>query len=479
MQTGRLLTALLITTSSLTVGAENAVILEDFEESIDTTSQGDWGGSRIPDGVALSQYTKTGADDINVTHGNKSLKVDLSVGEYWVHDFKVTLSEEASRKVHEAVKSTDLARYIVRYDIIFPGGTAWMNNQVFFGDLNDQLDTPSGANGGKATMSIALDLVKGIADDESPIVIRFADNFDATEDPFVGPLSVYLDNIRLVDTYAPGATPVTTVIQGFEDAANPTGGAADFTGWGGTVRTTYKQYTEAGADDIRVTEGTHALQVDLANAGTWHADFTIPFAGTKLAEILKLDQPAEQRPSKADLERYTLRFDVTYPDRDETGRPSWEVLGYHTLAAGFPFSPSRRDGAAGQQQTVSITLDQVEWSDSQEGAPVLMFIANGDWTDSGSTLFYDNFRIIDTGVTTMGGANLRISSATYDRTTGSFTLTWNSAAGKNYAVDHTQDLSAWPATPLAANVQGVAGTTTYTGTAPAGPRGFFRIRATN
>src|SRR5687767_3311408 len=122
MRTTRLLTALLITTSALTVAAENAVILEDFEESIDTVSQGDWGGSRVPDGVVLSQYTKTGADDINVTHGNKSLKVDLSVGEYWVHDFKVTLSEEASRKVHEAVKSTDLARYILRYDIIFPGG---------------------------------------------------------------------------------------------------------------------------------------------------------------------------------------------------------------------------------------------------------------------------------------------------------------------------------------------------------------------
>lgn len=478
MRKRRLFTALLIITSALTTGAENAVILEDFEESIDTASQGDWGGSRIPDGVALSQYTKTGVDDINVTHGDKSLKVDLSVAEFWVHDFKVTLSEEASRQVHEAVRSTDLARYILRYDVIFPGGTAWMNNQVFFGDLNDQLDTPNSTSGGKATMSIALDLINGIADDESPIVIRFADNFDATEDPFVG-LTVYLDNIRLVDTYAPGAQPVTTVIQGFEDAANPTGGAADFTAWGGTPRTTYAQYTKAGDDDIRVSEGTHALQVDLANAGTWQADFTIPFAGTKLAEILKLDQPAEQRPSKADLERYTFRFDVTYPDRDEAGRPSWEVLGYNTLASGYPFSPARRDNPIGQRQTVSLTLDQVDWSDSQEGAPVLMFIANGDWTESGSVLFYDNFRIIDTGATTSGGADLKISSVTYDRTSSSFTLAWSSEAGKTYAIDYTQDLSAWPAAPLVANVQGVAGTTTHTGTAPAGARGFFRVRSTN
>ena len=400
--------------------AENAVLLEGFEDNIDSASQGDWGGGRIPDGVALSQYTKAGADDINVTQGNKSLQIDLSVSEWWVLDWKIVLSDDASNMIREAAKSTDVARYVLRYDIIFPGGTSWMNNQVFFGNINDQLDTPSASAGGKRTMSFALDLVQGLPE-EGPITIRFADNFDATEDPFVGPLTVYMDNLRLVDTYASGAKPVTTVLQGFEDAANPTGGAADFTGWGGTPRTTYSQYTKQGPDDIRVTEGTHALQVDYAGAGTWHADFTLPFSGTKLAEILKLDLPAEERPTADQLGRYTLRFDVTYPDRDENGKPSWEVTSYNTLADGYPFSQARRDGSAGQMETVSLTLDQLAgWSDTAEGAPVLMFVANADWADTGSTLYFDNFRLIDTGVV---GTEAKFSSITKNAD-GSITVTW-------------------------------------------------------
>ncbi|MCZ7634617.1 MAG: hypothetical protein M5U12_00200 [Verrucomicrobia bacterium] len=196
-----------------------------------------------------------------MTHGNKSLQVELYYFEGWVHDFMITLSEEASDKVREAARSADVARYILRYDIIFPGGTSWMNNQAFFGNINDQLDTPSAGSGGKATMSWAVDLVEGLPE-EGPITLRFADNFDAIEDPFYGPLTLYVDNLRLVDTYAPGATPVTTVLQSFEDANDPTGGAADFTAWGGTPRTTYSQYTSAGEGDIRVTHGTKSLQVD-------------------------------------------------------------------------------------------------------------------------------------------------------------------------------------------------------------------------
>src|SRR5262245_915764 len=211
--------------SAIFVDAENALILDSFEQNIDSVSLGDWGGSRIPDGVKFTRYAKSGVEDPNVTHGTNSLQVDLSVGEWWVHDFKITLSEEASNKVREAAKSTNEARYILRYDMIFPAlGTAWMNNEVFFGSNSDQLDS----NNGKRTMSLALDLITGIPDD-GPIVIRFADNFDATEDPFVGPLTVYVDNLRLVDTYAPGAQPITHVLQSFENSQNPTGSATDFT----------------------------------------------------------------------------------------------------------------------------------------------------------------------------------------------------------------------------------------------------------
>jgi hypothetical protein len=41
-----------------------------------------------------------------------------------------------------------------------------------------------------------------------------------------------------------------------------------------------------------------------------------------LAEILKLDLPVEERPTPAELQRYTLRWDVIYPDgRRDIGRP--------------------------------------------------------------------------------------------------------------------------------------------------------------
>lgn len=456
-----------------TLCAENAVVLESFETNIDSVTLGDWGGARIPDGVTLLQYTRTDAKDPNVTQGTKSLQVDLSLAEYWVHDFKITLSDDASNKVRVAAKSSDVARYILRYDMIFPSGTSWMNNEVFFGSNSDQLDS----NNGLRTMSLSLDLITGLPD-EGPITIRFADNFDATEDPFVGPLTVYVDNIRLVDTYAPGAKPVTYVLQSFEDSKNPTGGAQDFTGWGGTPRTRYSQYTAKAADDIHVTEGTHSLKVDYANPGTWHADFTLPLNNTKLAEILKLDQPADKRPARADLGRYTLRFDVIYPDRGDDWTAGWMNTSYHTLADPYPFSQSRRDQVTGERQTVSLTLDQLTWSDTADPKPVLMFIANGAWGPSGTTVYHDNFRLIDTGVVAAPASPPKITSVQYDAQTSKIILIWESASGKTYAVDYTENLGSWP-TVLAPSVQGATGTTTYSATLPKAARGFVRVRATN
>lgn len=379
--------------------AENALLLESFEAGIDSVTLGDWGGNRVNEGgVALSVYTRTNAGDIYVTQGTNALKVDLTLYADWVLDFKITLSEEASSNVLWAAKSTDVARYILRYDLIFPGATEWMNNEVFLGGASYQLDNPDAANGGKATMSLALDLAVGLPE-TGPLVLRFADNFAATQTPFVGPLTVYVDNVRLVDTYAPGAKPVTTVLQGFEDANNPTGGAADYTASGGTSRTTYHSYAKTGPDDIRVTEGTKCLQVDYTGAGDWKADFTLPFTNTLLAQVLKLDLPAEQRPTLAELAFYTFRYDVTYPDRDENGQPSWQVtVPFAYDGSWLPYEQARIDAAVGQVQTVSFTLDQMpNWTlNGGEGAPLLVFVEQGDFSGA-SVLYYDNFRLIYTG----------------------------------------------------------------------------------
>ena len=125
-----------------------------------------------------------------------------------------------------------------------------------------------------------------------------------------------------------------------------------------------------------------------------------------------------------------------------------------------------------------MTLDQLTWSDTVEGAPVIVFIGQGHWTD-GSTLYYHNFRLIDTGAT--GGpvaSDIKITSVQYDARANSIALKWDSAAGRTYAIDFTPDLGSWP-TVLAPAVQGTQGTTTYTGALPTGTRGFLRIRPTN
>lgn len=453
--------------------AETTTLLESFEDSIDSASLMNWGGRPAldPPGVTLEQYTKTGDDDVFVTQGQKSLKVTLSGSEWWSADFKITLSEEAAAKVREAARSTDLARYVLRWDVVFPpsGTTSWMNSQLQgFGGVYDQLDS----NNGLRTMSVALDLLNPLPE-EGPLELILAQNFDAIEDPFSS-LDLYVDNIRLVDTYAPGAQPKVYVLQSFEDPNDPTGGAANFTGWGGGQRTTYEQYTASGPDDIRVTDGTHALQVNYSGAGTWGSDFTLPFAGTKLAEVLKLDLPAEERPPKAELVRYTLRWDVTYPERADDWTADWQNTSYHTQADGLPWSQA---GAFNTRKTYSITLDQVTWADWTDPKPSLMFIANGAWGPTGHTLWFDNFRLIDTGdVGQTPPPN--ITNFDYDAKTGQLTLTWQSVAGKNYAIDSTEQLGSWP-TVVQSGIVGQAGTTTFTATVQNKPQSFFRVRATD
>lgn len=452
---------------------ETTTVLESFEDSIDSASLMNWGGRPAldPPGVTLEQYTKAGDDDLFVTHGQKSLKVTLSGSEWWSADFKITLSEEAAAKVREAAQSTDLARYVLRWDVVFPpsGTTAWMNSQLQgFGGVYDQLDS----NNGLRTMSVALDLLNPLPE-EGPLELIFAQNFDATEDPFSS-LDLYVDNVRLVDTYAPGAQPKVYVLQSFEDPNDPTGGAANFTGWGGGQRTTYEQYTSTGPDDLRVTDGTHALQVNYSGAGTWGSDFTLPFADTKLAEVLKLDLPAEERPARAELVRYTLRWDVTYPERADDWTADWQNTSYHTQADGLPWSQA---GAFNTRKTYSITLDQVTWADWTDPKPSLMFIANGAWGPSGHTLWFDNFRLIDTGdVGQTPPPN--ITNFDYDGRTGQLTITWQSVAGQNYAIDSTEQLGSWP-TVVQSGIVGQAGTTTFTATVQNKPQSFFRVRTAN
>src|SRR5260370_16725910 len=143
---------------------------------------------------------------------------------------------------------------------------------------------------------------------------------------------------------------------------------------------------------MRVTEGGHALQVKNSQPGFWHADFTIPFNNTKLAEVLKLDLPPDQRPTPAQLARYTLRWDVTSPDMTD----DWMNSTYHTMETFLPVIQVRQDKPANQRLTYSVTLDQVEWGTWMDTYPVLTFITEGPHKAQDIKIYYDNFRLIDT-----------------------------------------------------------------------------------
>jgi hypothetical protein len=411
--------------SSLALGltasaAENAVLLEGFETNIDSAVS-------VNARTTLAPYTSV-PDATFVTQGSKSLEITVSETEFWGHDFDITFSEEASQLLRNAVSSNQVARYVLRFDFIFPTAdyTAWMSAQVGSWGLGDQLDSNNGTN----TMSLPLDLIGAMqTPEEGPVKLEINLNFDAVEDPFSS-LKAYLDNIRLVDTYAPGAQPVVYVLQSFESSTDPTGGASDI-----GARTTYSQYTAVDTNDIRVSEGTRSLKVDYAGAGGWGQDFTVPLAGTKLAEVLKLDLPAEQRPTRDELARYTLRFETIYPSQEEgLTVGSWINTSYNGRAAGFPWSQGGDfgdTGSGGFRRTYSVTLDQLSWSDTADPMPAMGFIANGDWGDPGIPIYYDNFRLIDTAPT--GTANQpQIQSINLDAQkkvvitwTGGGTLQWS------------------------------------------------------
>jgi hypothetical protein len=447
--------------------AQEVTVLESFEDNIDAASPlTGWGGRADldPIGVTLSQYTRTGDDDLFVSHGEKSLKVTLSGQEWWSGDFQVTLSEEASELLREAAATGDTAQYVLRWDYVFPpsGTTAWMNSQIQeFGGISDQLES----NDNRRSMSLQLDLMTPLP--EGQLVLQFAQNFDFSADPFTS-LDVYMDNIRLIDTYVPRAVPNVHVLQSFEDPNNPVGSVTNFTDWGGGTRTTYAQYTATDEGDIKVTHGSHSLEVTYSGAGGWGADFTVPLNDTMLAEILKLDFPAEERPTPAELQRYTLRFDVIYPVAGDIGA-TWMNTSYDTLGGGFPWSQT---AAFGGVRTYSITLDQLTWADWEDPTPVIMVMANSDWTATEAKVYFDNFVLIDTGEA--GGTVPQPTITGHEFASGQMTITWGSVTGGTYAVERKGALDGtWSA--IAEDLVAAGASTSYTDASPPAGQAFYRV----
>jgi hypothetical protein len=92
-------------------------------------------------------------------------------------------------------------------------------------------------------------------------------------------------------------------------------------------------------------------------------------------------------------------------------------------------------------------------------------------------LWFDNFRLIDTGdVGQTPPPN--ITNFDYDARTGQLTITWQSVAGQNYVIDSTEQLGSWP-TVVQSGIVGQAGTTTFTAAVQNKPQSSFHVRAAN
>ncbi|HUF61339.1 MAG TPA: hypothetical protein VMN36_04640 [Verrucomicrobiales bacterium] len=426
--------------------ASTETILESFEDGIGNVQPMDWGGGRGADGlVDLIHYSKTAADDIAVTHGERALQITLRERKFWSSDFGVTLSSEASEILKNAAASREEGRYILRYDMLFPATgdlIPWINTTGFIGDRTPgQLE----AGPGIRAMSFALDLMEPElpVNGEGQVVLNFASNFDTTENPFTS-LDLYLDNIRLVDTYAPGSVPVVTVLDSFEEDV---GRASDFTDWGATPRTTYASYTRSGLDDNRVTEGEKSLQVDISGVGAWGADFNLSLKD--LASILLLPQEARSR--------YTLRFDVAFPTTSDQWSGDWYVLAVHTLADIVPHTLGRPAGMEGQTRTFSLQLDQVPFptfdpSNPEDLNPRLLIINNGPWGADGTYLNIDNLRIIDTA-----NVPLAIRDISADFAAQTVSVSWFSSDRQAYAVDISTSLLEDDWQNLATGIAGASG----------------------
>ncbi|MDC3255059.1 hypothetical protein OAV21_01515 [bacterium] len=265
-------------------------------------------------------------------------------------------------------------------------------------------------------MTIPIDLIDHDLLSEDRITPRILHNFGVAE--FNG-LEIYIDNIRLVDTYTEGAVPATTVLKGFEkeDEMNEIIPI--------TERYELALHEKSEPGDVAVTEGENSLAITFAGAGAWKQDFTIPLAGTLMDSIAALPPGARQR--------YTLRLDVIFGEVDESWNGVWLNFNIRPGAGGTSlgnYSMSRVQDEA-HVRTYSLTMDQIELGTDDPG---IRLVNQAAWGDAGHTFHVDNLRIIDTDKSPLKISDLKVTPE------GDFAFTWKSSDAQAYALDASADL---------------------------------------
>ncbi len=432
---------LFIVSLSLSVQAQTETILESFEDGIESATVVG-GGNRGEEDIELTQHTKTGDDDIAVTHGEKALKIKISNNLAWNADADITLSEEASNLVKQAWVSHEEARYLLRYDVTFPpDGFNWGNFQLRVNGFDyAQLES----SGQSSSMSIPLDLVTSDLVEAELVTLRIIDQYGAAEG--TTSLEIFVDNIRLVDTYAPGAVPEITLLNGFEtqedvDKIIPV-----------SDRYELSLHTKEGADDLAVTQGEASLEYTITSGGAWVRDFTIPFKGTIMEAIALVPQE--------DRLRYTLRMDVIFEEQGDNWTGTWQNFIPRQAGGAAQHYAMHRGGSEQHVRTYSANLDQFvlepgDPNDPDDVNPGFSLTNQGAWNDTGMTMHLDNIRLIDTGKAPLKVQDIAVNDA------GAVELTWASSPSQAYGVETSSNLTEW--TELVTGVAGEPGAneTTY------------------
>ena len=346
-------------------------LLESFE-TVDSNTVVD---SVVPWNTDRTQFfvhESSGADDVIVTDGNRALEAYYDGAlSGWGQDFQVLLSEEASQTLLDAWDSSDPHRYWLFYDITFQsGGGGWANNPFWIGDgtFGDQVEV-DGSWDEPVSGYIELDAARNgnelVLTEDDRIALGFGFNGN-----LVDASSVYIDNIRLLDTYAPGRGPSEVLLESFEDEDFDTLLPSGFEVF---------SYSRSDDADANVTEGTHSARIEVAEGG-WTTTSTLDLSLSDALNDVLFELPQEERLN------YILSFDYKVaPDPDVT--VGW--FQFVPQAAGLRLTPTWGGGA---NRTYSINLGTVPWEDP---VPALNFITQGGF-DGFVDVYLDNIRLINT-----------------------------------------------------------------------------------
>jgi hypothetical protein len=97
---------------------EGARQARHFANGADVELWTQWGGRAAKGKVTVSVYTATSPGDPRVTEGTNSIAVTF-LQEGFGNDLGIRLDELATQAIQNAASSNQLARYILRYDVIF------------------------------------------------------------------------------------------------------------------------------------------------------------------------------------------------------------------------------------------------------------------------------------------------------------------------------------------------------------------------